>query len=86
MRHSRNALQPQLIRYNASVDADSPNHSLTLGVNIPLRKYFTLDYGSDEEASAALLEEKEALAIQQRLAQQLDEGDFGLDIFAVSLT
>ena len=76
----------QLIRYNASVDADSPNHSLTLGVNGPLRKYFTLDYGSDEEASAALLEEKEALAIQQRLAQQLDEGDFGLDIFAVSLT
>ncbi len=36
------------------------------------------------EASAAALEEKEALAIQQRLAQQLDEGDFGLDIFTVS--
>jgi hypothetical protein len=25
------------------------------------------------------LEEKEALAIQQQMAQQLDEGDFGLD-------
>merc|ERR1712165_84856 len=35
--------------------------------------------GSDEEA--ALEEEKEALAIQQKLAQQLDDQDFGLDIF-----
>ena len=25
------------------------------------------------------MEEKEALAIQQQMAQQLDEGDFGLD-------
>ena len=39
--------------------------------------------GSEDGATAAALEEKEALAIQQKLAQQLDEGDFGLDIFTV---
>ena len=43
-----------------------------------------VDVGSDDEATAAALEEKEALAIQKQLAQQLDEGDFGLDIFTVS--
>ena len=35
--------------------------------------------GNESEAELAELEEKEALAIQQQMAQQLDEGDFGLD-------
>ena len=31
--HSKNGLQPQLIRYDASVEADTPNRSLAIGVN-----------------------------------------------------
>lgn len=40
------------------------------------------DIESDEsELGTAVLEEQEALAIQKRLAQQLDDQDFGLDTF-----
>ncbi len=49
-----------------------------------LERVSHVEVGSDVEASAAALEEQEALAIQQRLAQQLDDADFGLDIFTVS--
>jgi hypothetical protein len=39
--------------------------------------------GFDEkDAEAAEREEEEARAIQKRLAEQLDEGDFLLDMFA----
>ena len=31
--HSKNELQPQLIRYDASVDAKASNQSLTFSVN-----------------------------------------------------
>lgn len=34
--------------------------------------------GSEDEEGVAALEEKESLAIQQRLAAQLDEDDFGI--------
>ena len=37
-----------------------------------------------EEEAAREEEEREALAIQQRMAETLDEGDFGLDLFKVS--
>ena len=37
----------------------------------------------DEEGNAAL-EEKEALKLQRQMAEQLDDQDFGLDIFKVS--
>ena len=33
--HSKYGLQPQLIRYDTSIDADAPNKSLTLSVNRP---------------------------------------------------
>ena len=32
---SKNGVQPQLIRCDTSIDADSPNQSLTLSVNEP---------------------------------------------------
>ena len=32
----QNGLQPQLIRYDVSIDADASNQSLTLGINGPL--------------------------------------------------
>jgi hypothetical protein len=39
--------------------------------------------GFDEkDVEAAEREEEEARAIQKRLAEQLDEGDFSLDMFA----
>ncbi|XP_057375574.1 something about silencing protein 10-like [Daphnia carinata] len=48
--------------------------------------YYNADYVDEEwddanesDAEVAQLEEQEALAIQQRLAQQLEEADFGLD-------
>jgi len=45
---------------------------------------FYLDVsGSENEEGAAALEEKEALAMQQKIAEELDEQDFGLDIFKV---
>ncbi len=44
-----------------------------------------LDLGSDNETSAAALEEQEARSLQQQLAQQLDEADFDLDMFTVSI-
>ncbi|XP_022344725.2 something about silencing protein 10-like [Crassostrea virginica] len=37
--------------------------------------------GSEEEEGAAVLEEKEALNLQKKMAAELDEMDFGLDIF-----
>nr|CAD7425740.1 unnamed protein product [Timema monikensis] len=45
--------------------------------------YVDQDYGGfdGKDAVAAEYEEQEARAIQQRLAEQLDEGDFSLDIF-----
>ena len=43
MSHSKNGLQPQLIRYNASIDADGPNQaSMALSVNEPLAQYFVV--------------------------------------------
>ena len=33
--HSKNGLQPQLIRYDTSVDTDAPNQSLPLAVDGP---------------------------------------------------
>ncbi|XP_067006601.2 something about silencing protein 10 [Anabrus simplex] len=46
--------------------------------------YVDEDYGGfqGKDAEEAELEEQEARAIQERLAQQLDEQDFSLDIFA----
>lgn len=35
--------------------------------------------GNESDVEVAELEEQEALAIQQRMAQQLEEADFGLD-------
>lgn len=40
--------------------------------------------GSDGEDGAAALEEQEALALQRKMAEKLDEQDFGLDGFKVS--
>ncbi|XP_048759706.2 something about silencing protein 10-like [Ostrea edulis] len=37
--------------------------------------------GSEEEEGAAVLEEREALNLQKRMAAELDDMDFGLDIF-----
>lgn len=37
--------------------------------------------GSEDEAGVAALEEKESLAIQRRLAAQLNEDDFGITEF-----
>ncbi|KAK3091637.1 hypothetical protein FSP39_021428 [Pinctada imbricata] len=37
--------------------------------------------GSENEESAAVLEEKEALTLQKKMAAELDDLDFGLDIF-----
>ena len=34
--HSKNGLQPQLMRYDASIDADGPNQSMTLSLDGPL--------------------------------------------------
>lgn len=39
--------------------------------------------GSEDELNAAILEEKEARALQKKMAQDLDEEDFGLEMFAV---
>ena len=39
------------------------------------------DLGEEAEREE---EEREALAIQQRMAETLDDGDFGLDLFKVS--
>lgn len=53
------------------------------------RKNFRPEYhcfqGLDEETEEATadLEEKEALALQKKMAEQLDEEDFGLEIFKV---
>ena len=40
--------------------------------------------GSDNEESAAVLEEQEALNLQRKMAAELDDMDFGLDIFKVN--
>ena len=40
---------------------------------------------SGSEPDAAILEEQEALAIQKKMAAQLDDADIGLDMFKVSL-
>lgn len=50
--------------------------------------YVDQDYGGlqEKETEAAELEEQEALEIQKRLAGQLDEADFSLDIFSTSKT
>jgi len=40
---------------------------------------------SDSEENAALLEEKEALAIQKRQLEQIDESDFNFDRYKVML-
>ncbi|VDI09763.1 Hypothetical predicted protein [Mytilus galloprovincialis] len=37
--------------------------------------------GSEDEEAAAVMEEKEALALQKKMAAELDEQDFDLDIF-----
>ena len=37
----------------------------------------------DEDNAEAVLEEKEALKLQRQMAEQLDDADFGLDIFQV---
>lgn len=51
-------------------------------------KFYGADVDDDEdidfsgsEPDAALLEEQEALAIQKKMAEQLEDQDFGLDIF-----
>ncbi|XP_029646443.1 something about silencing protein 10 isoform X1 [Octopus sinensis] len=38
--------------------------------------------GSDGEIDAAILEEKEALSLQKKMAQNLDDADFGFDMLA----
>lgn len=40
---------------------------------------------SDSEENAALLEEKEALAIQKRQLEQIDESDFNFERYKVML-
>lgn len=55
-------------------------HFVILGV-----VYFSDAIGSEDELNAAILEEKEALALQKKMAQDLDEEDFGLEMFAVSV-
>ena len=46
--------------------------------------FFLLDLsGSEDEEAAAVLEEKEALALQKKMAAELDDQDFDLDIFIV---
>jgi hypothetical protein len=37
----------------------------------------------EEDDAEAVLEEKEALRLQKQMAEQLDDQDFGLDIFQV---
>lgn len=39
--------------------------------------------GSEEEEGAAILEEREALNLQKKMAAELDDMDFGLEIFKV---
>lgn len=41
--------------------------------------HFSLIDANEADAEVAELEEQEALAIQQRMTQQLEEADFGLD-------
>ena len=40
---------------------------------------------SGSEPDAAILEELEAMAIQKKLAAQLDDHDIGLDMFKVAI-
>ena len=54
-------------------------------------KLFVLSYkglisvlsGVEDEEGDAALEEQEALKLQRQMAEQLDDQDFGLDIFKV---
>lgn len=39
--------------------------------------------GSEDDEAAAVLEEKEALSLQKKMAAELDDQDFDLDIFKV---
>lgn len=39
--------------------------------------------GPEEEEGAAILEEREALNLQKKMAAELDDMDFGLEIFKV---
>lgn len=41
--------------------------------------------GSEEEEGAAILEEREALNLQKKMAAELDDMDFGLEIFKVMI-
>ena len=41
--------------------------------------------GVEDEEGDAALEEQEALKLQRQMAEQLDDQDFGLDIFKVIL-
>ena len=49
-----------------------------------LKLDFTVLSDLDDEEGNAALEEKEALKLQRQMAEQLDDQDFGLDIFKVS--
>lgn len=40
---------------------------------------------SENEEEAARLEEEEALYLQKKMAEQLDDQDFGLDFFKVDI-
>jgi U3 small nucleolar RNA-associated protein 3 len=46
---------------------------------------FFSDFSGSEPGDAEL-EEEEVRAIQKRMAEQLDDQDFGLDIFKVQVT
>ena len=49
MCQSKNGLQPQLIRYGASIEADHPNQSFTLSVNgryVPELEFFSVQKGT----------------------------------------
>ena len=48
-----------------------------------LFEYITVLADIDDEEGDAALEEKEALKLQKQMAEQLDDQDFGLDIFQV---
>ncbi|OWF40834.1 something about silencing protein 10-like [Mizuhopecten yessoensis] len=63
-----------------------PDHT-TYGKKV--QDYYNADFsddnvdlsGSEDEEGAAALEEKEALALQKRINAELDDQDFGLDMF-----
>lgn len=66
--------------YNADyVDEEWDGKHIFITCQIFSSQNFDYLDGNEKDVEVAQMEEQEALAIQQRMAQQLEEADFGLD-------